>query len=542
MPSTAPRPEPTGRSVTSTRREPTGSPHGSAADLAHVAPDLADVASDRAVVASDGDLVASDRSLVPSDRALVAPALVGGGLALLRAPVAAATWRAVAQATVGVVWMLLVGVLALVLAPLGVGLGPLFGVGLLLLVVTLAGARGFAVLERGRLFAQLGVRIVPPSRRTRPRLRSWRGLVAAATDAQGWRAVAYAAVALLLVVVEVAVAWSLGAAVALLFSPVLTWDGAPTFWQVTLVAAGLAGPWLWAVGTQALALAHVRLARALLGPSTTAVEVARAEAAASEARDAATRAEERADHLATTRTRAVGAADDDRRRIERDLHDGAQQRLVALGVELGTARRAAASDPDAAAAALDHAHREIKETLSELRDLVRGIHPAVLTDRGLDAALSAVAARHPVPVTVEVDDPAALTAASPGAQAAAYFVTTEALTNSARHSGATRVVVRAGVVRAGTGAGRAGTGRAGVVRAQGAEAAELRHPDGTLPHPATDVLRLEVVDDGRGGATASPGGGLDGLRSRVEALDGTFRLDSPADRGTRILVEVPCAS
>lgn len=513
MPTTAPRTETTGRSVTTTSREPAGSPDGSAADSA---------------------LVATDRSVVASDRALVAPALAGG-VAVLRAPVAAATWRAVAQATIGFVWMLVAGVLALVLAPLGVGLVLLFGVGVLLLVVTLAGARGFAVLERGRLFAQLGVLIVPPVRGTRPRLRSWRGLVAAATDSQGWRAIAYAAVALLLVVVEVAVAWSLGAVVALLASPVLTWDGSPSFWQVTVLAVGLAGPWLWAVGTQALALAHVRLGRALLGPSRTAVEVARAEAEASEARDVATRAEERADHLATTRTRAVGAADDDRRRIERDLHDGAQQRLVALGVELGTARRAAASDPEAAAAALDHAHREIKETLSELRDLVRGIHPAVLTDRGLDAALSAIAARHPVPVTVVVDDPAALSAASPGAQAAAYFVTAEALTNSARHSGASRVVVRAEVVRA------AGA-RAGAEPGAGAAPAGLQHTRAVLPQPAADVLRLEVVDDGRGGATASPGGGLDGLRSRVEALDGTFRLDSPADRGTRILVEVPCAS
>jgi len=289
---------------------------------------------------------------------------------------------------------------------------------------------------------------------------------------------------------------------------VLSWDDGPSVSQVALVAAGVVGPWVWAVATQALALVHVRLARALLGLSRVSVEVRRAEAEAEQAREVAARAEQRADHLATTRTRAVGAADDDRRRIERDLHDGAQQRLVALGVELGTAKRAAATDPDAAAAALDHAHREIKETLSELRDLVRGIHPAVLTDRGLDAALSAIAARHPVPVTVEVPDPAALSAASPGAQAAAYFVTAEALTNSARHSGATRVHVVAGI----------GSGASGA------------------------VLRLEVVDDGRGGATASPGGGLDGLRSRVEALDGTFRLDSPAGRGTRIMVEVPCAS
>src|SRR5690606_8064480 len=125
--------------------------------------------------------------------------------------------------------------------------------------------------------------------------------------------------------------------------------------------------------------------------------------------------------------------DEERRRIERDLHDGAQQRLVALGVELGVAKRLAAGDPEAAAEALDHAHEEIKATLAELRDLVRGIHPAVLTDRGLDAALSALAARSPVPVTVEVLEPGSLSAASSAAQAAAYFVAAEALTNAAKH-------------------------------------------------------------------------------------------------------------
>lgn len=467
----------------------------------------ADPSASAAEAAAKVDLETSPGTSRLQDLSTVAPAL-SGGTALLRAPVDPATWRAVAQASIGFPWLLVTGILSTVLAALGVGLLPVFGLGALVLLVVLPAARGFARVERGRLLAQLGVLITPGPARTRPRLRSWRGLVAATTDRVAWGAVAYAAVAMPLVALEVVVAWSLGAVLALLLSPVLSWDDGPSVSQVGLVAAGVVGPWVWAVATQALALVHVRLARALLGLSRVSVEVRRAEAEAEQAREVAARAEQRADHLATTRTRAVGAADDDRRRIERDLHDGAQQRLVALGVELGTAKRAAATDPDAAAAALDHAHREIKETLSELRDLVRGIHPAVLTDRGLDAALSAIAARHPVPVTVEVPDPAALSAASPGAQAAAYFVTAEALTNSARHSGATRVHVVAGI----------GLGASGA------------------------VLRLEVVDDGRGGATASPGGGLDGLRSRVEALDGTFRLDSPAGRGTRIMVEVPCAS
>ena len=205
-----------------------------------------------------------------------------------------------------------------------------------------------------------------------------------------------------------------------------------------MVPAAILLVWVTALVTQAGSLAIVRTARALVGAS------ARAEAveAARQAQARAAQAEGRAVQLTETRTAAVGAADEERRRIERDLHDGAQQRLVALGVELGAARRKASSDPEAAAA-LEHAHREVKETLAELRDLVRGIHPAVLTDRGLDAALSALAARSPVPVRVDVPDPPSLNRASTSAQAAAYFVVAEALTNAAKHASATAVTVQA---------------------------------------------------------------------------------------------------
>ncbi|MFC7876652.1 sensor histidine kinase, partial [Isoptericola sp. NPDC057391] len=223
---------------------------------------------------------------------------------------------------------------------------------------------------------------------------------------------------------------------------------------------------------------------------------------------AATAAAERAAVLTETRSQAVAAADAERRRIERDLHDGAQQRLVALGVELGVARRIAERDPAASAAALEHAHDEVKATLAELRDLVRGIHPAVLSDRGLDAALSALAARSPVPVRVEAS--ADVSRAGSAAQAAAYFVVAEALTNVAKHADARSVRVRADVV------------------------------DDGGDHDAR--LRVVVEDDGRGGAEPSPGSGLAGLRGRVAALDGVFDLDSPAGAGTRLTVEVPCAS
>ena len=137
---------------------------------------------------------------------------------------------------------------------------------------------------------------------------------------------------------------------------------------------------------------------------------------------------------------------------------------------------------------------------------MRGIHPAVLSDRGLDAALSALAGRSPVPVEVAVEGD--LTPAGSAAQAAAYFVVAEALTNVAKHAGADTARVQAAIV-----------------------------PDADPPR-----LRVTVSDDGRGGAAASPGSGLEGLRGRVAALDGTFELDSPLGAGTRLTVEVPCAS
>jgi signal transduction histidine kinase len=192
----------------------------------------------------------------------------------------------------------------------------------------------------------------------------------------------------------------------------------------------------------------------------------------------------------------VAAADAERRRIERDLHDGAQQRLVALAMTLGRAK--ATEDPLAARELLDAAHRESKAALAELRSLARGIHPAVLTDRGLDAALSALAARCPVPVAVAVDLPRR---AAPAVEAIAYFVVAEALTNVAKHSHASRASL--------------------CVAIEGGE------------------LAIEVSDDGRGGARPD-GGGLTGLRDRVRAVDGTLLLVSPEGEGTTLRVELPC--
>jgi signal transduction histidine kinase len=211
--------------------------------------------------------------------------------------------------------------------------------------------------------------------------------------------------------------------------------------------------------------------------------------------------EEQIDTLRETQARSVDIAMADRRQIERDLHDGAQQRLLSLGMDLGMALEKFETDPDAARALVGDAHQELQRAVSELRNLARGIHPAVLTDRGLDAALSALAARSPVPVRLEIDirerPPASI-------EATAYFIVAEALTNAARHANASAVDVR--------------------VRLLG------------------DALRIEVADDGVGGAEERPGGGLAGLADRASSVEGVLRVTSPAGGPTVVAAELPCAS
>ncbi|QAY69724.1 sensor histidine kinase [Xylanimonas protaetiae] len=452
----------------------------------------------------------------------VAPALTSAA-GFVRAPFSAATARALAQLAVGWVWAISAGLTLWICVVVSAGLVPALGIGLPLLAASLAGARLYGAAERARLELQLPVRLAEPSpllaRRPGTPGAWWSAMWAACRDGRGWAATVYAFLSMFLTSVFVALVTAAAggavAAVALLFvgrdSVVVDWLGAPFPLTVAVaVALGVALLWTAALLAQYGALLQVQLAQQLLGPSVADAAQARAVRAEQEAQVAvaeASTARERAVVLTETRAGAVAAADGERRRIERDLHDGAQQRLVALGVELGVAKRLAAQDPEAAAAALDHAHAEVKETLAELRNLVRGIHPAVLSDRGLDAALSALAARSTVPVRVQVDGD--LAAATPAAQAAAYFVVAEALTNVAKHAQASSALVTAGLFSDGD--------------------------DGCR-------LRVSIADDGQGGATAAPGSGLAGLRGRVAALDGTFDLDSPAGAGTRLTVEVPCAS
>ena len=205
----------------------------------------------------------------------------------------------------------------------------------------------------------------------------------------------------------------------------------------------------------------------------------------------------RLDDLQASRARLVEAGDAERRRLERDLHDGAQSRLVALALLLRSARSRAGDDPELAAL-LDRAQQELQTSLSELRELARGIHPAVLTERGLEPALEALASRAPVPVTLESDARERL----PGpVESAAYFVVSEALANVAKYASATHATVA------------------------------VRRVNGRVT--------VEVSDDGVGGADAAQGSGLRGLADRVAALDGTLSLESPEGRGTRLRAEIP---
>lgn len=248
-----------------------------------------------------------------------------------------------------------------------------------------------------------------------------------------------------------------------------------------LVVAGVVGILAWPALARGLVVLDAALARRMIGPSRSgqlAAEVSR---------------------LSEARALAVTSAEAERRRIERDLHDGLQPELVSLALDLGLAKARMEKDPDAARAMVERAHDEAKRAAEDLRNLVRGIHPSVLDERGIDAALSALVASCPVPVSIEVDVPRRPEATR---EAAAYFVVAEAITNVTKHAGANRVSVS-------------------VAERSGA-------------------LHVEVEDDGRGGARLDPGGGLAGLAARVTSLDGTFSLSSPEGGPTRIEAVIPC--
>jgi signal transduction histidine kinase len=421
----------------------------------------------------------------------------------LRAPVSGWTWRGLAY--------------LIVCAPLAfagfwaVGICLMFGalfaitfLGLPLIAVTVLGGRWLGRLQRRLARSMVGARVDdPPPFRRRPGLFGWLG--SALKDATGWRGLAY-----LVVKGPVAMVGAFGAgllwieSILLLTYPVWwsifdvtnkdshgvkhhsevqfgnfyfdTWPKALLLSAIGLVAVFLA-PW----PIRGLVALDGVLMRWLLGP---------------------TQSDQRVHELERTRAHAVDDSAAALRRIERDLHDGTQARLIALAMNLGQAKETldAAGDSSRVRELVGGAHESAKDAIAELRDLVRGIHPPVL-DQGLDAALATLAARSTVPVDVQVRVPVR---PSPAIETIAYFCVAELLTNVARHSGATRATLDV----------------------------RERH----------DTLRLQVRDDGRGGARIGAGTGLTGLAERVRTVDGRLSVDSPDGGPTTVTVDLPVAS
>ncbi|WP_254802475.1 sensor histidine kinase [Kitasatospora sp. SUK 42] len=354
------------------------------------------------------------------------------------------------------------------------------------LAILLCCTRPLTAVQRGRLRALYGVEVPPPPRPGDSPSRLLGRLRLVLT----WRQAAYhLVVGPLLALGALAMAYVWGAALVLTTVYGWIWLMPPTVdlrgnWpaMVSFTVSGLllavVSPWLAAL----MAWLEVWAARLLLGPN-------RAE-----------RLEQRVEEIAESRAGLVDAVDAERRRIERDLHDGAQQRLTSLAMNLGLARRTLKDVSPEAMQVIVEAHEEAQAAIDELRDLVRGLHPAVLEDRGLDAALSGIAARAPLPVRldVELSEPIA-----PTVEAVAYFTVSEALTNVAKHARAKSCDVS--------------------VRTVGGR------------------LRLVIGDDGVGGADASRGTGLTGLRKRAASVDGTLSVLSPLGGPTTITVELPCA-
>jgi len=428
--------------------------------------------------------------------ATAAPVTTGsrraGPGAALRAIVSARTWLAFVHLIAGFGVGLVTFTVLLVGLVTSVALIPVFLVGIPMLAGTLWACLWMGRAERARFALLLGAGIpaVPWPGTGSWRRRMWAPLASAAA----WRSALYALIRFPLSTLQfvlVPVVWS--ASLVLITAPAYVWalpgGGAHIAGHLirhpgALIAGVLAGLALLLAApplTRGMAALDAAVGRGLLGSG-------REELTA------------RIGELETSRAKVMDAAEAERMRIERDLHDGAQQRLVSLAMDLGRAKAKFGTDPQAAEAIVSQAHDQAKEALAELRNLVRGVHPPVLSDRGLDAALSGLAALSPVPVTVSVDLPARPPAAI---EAIAYFVVAEALTNIAKHAHA--------------------------------------HHARVLVVGVGDQLSVEVTDDGVGGADPA-GQGLSGLAARVAGVDGRFRVTSPAGGPTTLEVTLPCGS
>jgi signal transduction histidine kinase len=367
--------------------------------------------------------------------------------------------------------------------------------GIPVLIATMFAWRAMAGLERSLARSLLG-EDVPSPYRTVPPGKWWSRLRVRLADPATWKDLAYLLLLFPLALFTFVVAVTLvGVVLGLLSAPAWYWSVSDGI-DVGALNIDTLGEALAAVPAGAvLGLASLRVvnwlgalhgafARVMLGPSSDP------------------ELEAQVVDLSTARSRIIAAADDERRRLERDLHDGAQQRLVALTLTLGLARRQVeAGDDEEARERLTEAEQEARLAIEELRELARGIHPAILTSRGLDAALTELSGRAAVPVIVEGKVGERL---APEIEAAAYFAISEALANVGKYAEASEARVRIG----------------------------LR--DGAL-----DVA---VADDGRGGADPESGSGLRGLFDRVGAVGGTLEIDSPAGAGTTLTARLPLAA
>ncbi|WKX69582.1 sensor histidine kinase [Streptomyces sp. XD-27] len=348
----------------------------------------------------------------------------------------------------------------------------------------------FAAWERWLLRLLDGTRLADPHQLpTRPGLPAWLRL--RYREQATWRELGFTVLAaFVLWPIDLVVAGCALVVPAYLLAalPLLLADGEQVnvlkLWEVHspvvaggLGIVGLAALALFAYPLTAVAAGRAALVRLLLSPGGQELRIG---------------------ELVSSRARLVDAFEAERRRIERDLHDGAQQRLVALSMTLGLARLDAPPG-SALAAQLAAAHREADEALSGLRELINGIHPQVLTDRGLPDACADAADRSPVPVEVRFDLPGRM---PPAVESAGYFAVSEALANIAKHSGA------------------------GAARIEG--------------HYADGLLTIDVSDDGGGGADPADGTGLTGLADRVSVVDGTLTVSSPPGGPTLLRVEIPC--
>ena len=380
-------------------------------------------------------------------------------------------------------------------------------VGMPILAATFALAIWGAQLERSRIRVFLGIDIPSPTsylgedpislaraqgitgKLRHPMLdvffkRAWRFV----RSAQLWRDVLYLLLLLPLGCLGLFVVWIPIPFLAAPFITILGADPSVFFWEINnlfeALVAFVAGAIVLVPSSMLVNIVanlNGEMGRRFLAPSTEEVLT------------------ERVEELTESRSAIMRAMHLERRRIERDLHDGAQQRLVSLAMELGLAREKMGTDLEAARKLLDESHEDAKLVLAELRDLVRGIHPAVLTDRGLDAAISAIAGRSRIPVGVDIRLPGRQPDEVEGT---AYFVVVEALTNIAKHSEATEANVA------------------------------IRRDRGWL--------RITVADNGKGGADPAKGSGLRGLSDRITALDGRMVVESPPGVGTTLMVEIPC--